>query len=137
MDQNEINDRVARGAALLDSESPEWLDIINLDELSMSSDERCIIGQTYRDYDTGCAALFDAECPCAAHTPEVLTHGFEVSVVGGSYRQLGDAWRALILARRNPQVHSLLAYGWQLSRDSLSMISPGTGRELAITSIGA
>lgn len=44
---NDIESRVARGIALLDSKSPAWRTMIDRDNLNMSDRVACIIGQVF------------------------------------------------------------------------------------------
>ena len=138
MDQNEINDAVARGAALLDEKAPGWIDKIDLSTLNIASDRLCILGQVYEDYEDFAGAsgeLFDLLpccCECAGYAViPVAAHGFDIDDFT-SYKELLIAWKAHITARRDHVVVQLLEDGWLLSRDSLSMISPATGREALI-----
>jgi hypothetical protein len=43
--------RVRAGMAYLDRISPGWREDVDIDNLKMSSDSRCIIGQVYGSYD--------------------------------------------------------------------------------------
>lgn len=144
MDQNEINDRVARGAALLDEKRPGWLGEISLDRLAMLSGTECALGQLYGSYRLAVDALWPDEASAVYHccAPSALAYGFQSARLisadhnhHGEYGVLQSTWEARITALRNEQVQVLLSHGWLLSRDSLTMISPATGREISITNM--
>lgn len=95
------DERVARGAALLDARHPGWHEEVDLDRLYMRSTCDCVLGQLYSPsaaegtaYDNGLRALGEPDAPA---------HGFD-SVFGERHRlgypQLEAAWRRAILARR-------------------------------------
>ena len=86
-----IEERVARGAAWLDSELPGWVAEIDLNRLVLSSPCRCICGQLYGEY---------ADRPDAIwHTD--AEHGFNVfSDDPSEWGALEDEWRRVITERR-------------------------------------
>lgn len=48
MSRQTVEQRVARGIALLDERGPEgWRDRVNLDDLDMINPRRCVLGQVY------------------------------------------------------------------------------------------
>jgi hypothetical protein len=63
MDKHDVYRRVARGAALLDEQVPNWRDRIDVDRLNMRSGENCVLGQLYlneygkHDWSAGLRAL--------------------------------------------------------------------------------
>jgi hypothetical protein len=92
-------DRVERGAALLDRARPGWEREISLDDLAMSRCDHCILGQLYGQYWTGVQAvrpLVFGESRSAMWKTE---HGFTLPLSDGSFGWLADAWRALIRRR--------------------------------------
>ena len=129
MDQNEANDRAARGAALLDRDCAGWLRLIALATLDMADERLCILGQAYA-YD----AAEDEPCNCCDETTAGYAWGYaELGNPGNEfgfnasfsdYPLLDTAWKALITARRSGLYAPLVEAGWLLTRDSLSMISP-------------
>lgn len=48
---------IERGAALLDSIRPDWFRCIDVPSLDMDDPERCILGQLFGHYDSGCNAI--------------------------------------------------------------------------------
>jgi len=137
MDQNEANDRAARGAALLDEKRPEWLGLMNVDTLDVQSLDDCPIGQAWPDrvFTASVRELFDwpgEGCMCRFCRPIVDQHGFDTPAGIDGYDQLTAAWKALIQARRDVVAQQLAEAGWLLSRDSLTMLSPvGETHEIA------
>lgn len=117
-----IEERVAAGAAWLDTNVPGWLDLMNLDRLKLDSDCHCILGQTFGDYfraplieDVPAEDDLDA---CAEYDGEAWPLGFQSSIIArivlsgfrlgraavkaadSEYAELEAEWRRLILARR-------------------------------------
>ena len=140
MDQNEINDRVARGATLLDEKRPNWLNDADLGRLSMIHGLLCILGQLYGSYSLGVAALWPDQVYSPHLSPGAASHGFQFPLDSygrhdGPWALLDAAWTARITALRNEQVQTLLQFGWLLSRDSLAVISPATGRGIGLGSM--
>ncbi|MFJ2176427.1 hypothetical protein ACIOHE_26490 [Streptomyces sp. NPDC087851] len=110
--------RVLKGAALLDVKKPGWVDLIDLEELDISSGERCVtaqlsgesrwrrgmeqIGLTSGDCGTYVAHGFNAE---SSDSPEA--YGLDSDDEGGAsnaqqaaYVALNGLWRDLIAERR-------------------------------------
>jgi hypothetical protein len=90
--------RVAAGAAFLDEREPGWADRIDLDQLDLSSDCRCVLGQLHGDYGTGLDVL-DVEFGTGA------SRGLGFNCAGGEFDELTAAWRELISRRRAGQDH--------------------------------
>ena len=113
-DDHDVNRRVARGAALLDAQVPNWRDRIDVDRLNMSSGENCVLGQLYlneygeHDWSAGLKALSltiddraDADDAVPIPVGDSASYGFEVfNDELESFRTVGDAlgaaWRALL-----------------------------------------
>jgi hypothetical protein len=54
-----ISEKVANGVRILNQSGPaEWWDDIDLDNFSIASFERCVLGQLYGDFEKGCKAIF-------------------------------------------------------------------------------
>jgi hypothetical protein len=51
-------DRVKRGTAVLNREVPGWFDVVNPDDLDMSSVGRCVLGQLFGDFSNGMNQVF-------------------------------------------------------------------------------
>lgn len=92
--------RVARGAALLDAQEPDWWNgkdkpTIDLKTLNLGSTYYCVLGQVYGDYSDGLneLSLIDSS-----------PYGFDIEDGGRALRQrydtLGRRWRELITSRR-------------------------------------
>jgi hypothetical protein len=91
-------DAVARGVAFLDEWVPGWRQRILLDELSMSSCKRCVVGQLLGDFDDlellGDTAwlrpahfgfdLSDGSLPDTLATWDVLTDAWREAIAGGA-----------------------------------------------------
>ena len=101
-----ISERVAEGAAWLDSKRPGWHDDIDLGLLDMTSTCLCVLGQVYAGA-AGCNG-FDYAGDLGA---PVTTGGFDLPWHGpgtpanhaarlAEFGELDAAWRALIEHRR-------------------------------------
>lgn len=53
----EFQERVARGAALLDEAKPDWVDYIDLTHFDITDPCMCALGQVYEWYAAGCHIL--------------------------------------------------------------------------------
>jgi hypothetical protein len=109
-----IDERVAAGMALLDREVPGWVDRIDLDRLDMAAagyslspgkECGCILAQIdATEQPAGIGDYFDGRDRLALGVDYwelsdwSIDHGFNAS--GESYRDLTEAWRRVILARR-------------------------------------
>ena len=91
---NSVNERVERGAALLDERRPGWWKGIDLGRLDIKSDCNCIAGQLGGSYMPGVESL-------GLYVMEVeAAHGFEFEESTAEYPALTEAWRELIQRRR-------------------------------------
>lgn len=99
MTNEEVTERVTRGAALLDEKSPGWAGRINLESLNCEIYCFCILGQIYRTYWNGARKLFPS-----GHNDwdakAVEAFGFYTN---GSYPMLQDAWIVAIADRVVPK----------------------------------
>jgi hypothetical protein len=115
-----ITERVAAGAAWLDANRPGWVERIDLDTLDLGDPCRCVLGQDFAADSQGYTSGFDAGL--VAVTDGGLTEdGYRHAADAGfyavadlsdndddddgfrmnkEYRELTDAWRALIRERR-------------------------------------
>ena len=79
--------RVKKGAAWLDKKMPGWREKINVETLNTFSAGRCVIGQTFGDYNTWNNEYSDAFC---------FRHGFNLCDSLSKYevyrRELTMAW---------------------------------------------
>lgn len=96
-------ENVARGAAWLDVEQPDWLNRVDLDRLYMSSSVDCIAGQVFAHRTEG-----SSTCSCCTNTGYTVAcvllddeddadYGF-VEIGGG--QEVHHAWVALVTERR-------------------------------------
>lgn len=53
IDTTSIDERVARGIALLDAQEPGWREKVNVNRLDMRTCHNCIFGQVYGDISIG------------------------------------------------------------------------------------
>lgn len=104
---NTVTERVVAGAKFLDEHMPGWEKRVNLDELEMSSECLCILGQQNGSYGQVAESLgLDPDGKQATDL------GFLESTLGdvnanlhavlAEYHALDDAWHDLITARREP-----------------------------------
>jgi hypothetical protein len=92
-----FEDRVRRGAALLDEVQPGWWREIDTARLAMVTCDRCILGQLYGEFGTGWRVVLSPvrrDWPCNA-----ADHGFTLYDPRESFADLTDAWRAEIARR--------------------------------------
>lgn len=86
----DIDERVQRGAALLDQVRPGWHTRIDITRLNLGSCDRCVLGQEYGDFTHGALALF-------TDPGDVIAYGFDGD---GEHTELTLAWLDLINERR-------------------------------------
>jgi len=98
-------ERVAAGAAHLDAEQPDWLDLIRA-PLDMGDANNCVLGQVYGDY-WDAPLVRDEEVAEADNW--AVAHGFQALQVDPGdpdahllfdYDQLAEAWDVEIQRRR-------------------------------------
>jgi hypothetical protein len=99
-------DRVAKGAALLDRVRPGWAGEVAADRLAMESCDKCVLGQLYGNYWAGFRALLMPPGPrtiyragdfgFTLHDLEQLNDG---PYVMARFAALADAWRAEVRSR--------------------------------------
>lgn len=83
-------DRIARGAALLDEQRPGWRDEIDVETLDLASECDCILGQLHGDYLEGVDML-------DLNLPDRVACGFDI--LSGvrdedkAYARLTAEWR--------------------------------------------
>lgn len=104
-------DRVAKGAVLLDSVRPGWAAEINSDKLKMYSCDECILGQVYRDFNKGYnivtslatdMSIFDLGFDL--RLSETDSYADSRGAIAIRFAALADAWRAEIRRRTDPGV---------------------------------
>jgi hypothetical protein len=89
---------VDKGATLLDERYPDtWYDKIDLDTLDLSTTDHCVLGQLYNgSYYVGRRTLG-------------LTRGGAAELGFDGLEELTDAWRRLIIERKNANVRARFA----------------------------
>lgn len=87
-------EHVARGAALLDKKVPGWESRIDLSELDLGSECRCVVGQLFGDYWAGKDRL-GVETACG------YLYGFDEYLPLFRFAELDEAWITLIKARHD------------------------------------
>jgi hypothetical protein len=109
-----IQERVAKGAALLDVEHPRWAAEIAVEDLRMASCDACVLGQIYGRYSRGVRRLDLNDTPSGGFIGgRAADHGF--TLTDNEHREerigafgddrspvwgaLADAWRAEITRR--------------------------------------
>lgn len=88
-----IQDRVAKGATMLDRWSPGWRDKIDREILDINHPFKCILGQTYGVYSEGCLALG------ISPTPHVEGNSFSYGLDGASFAEgaeLTEEWKKVL-----------------------------------------
>ena len=95
-----IDQRVAKGAALLDRDGPEgWRGRIDCETLDLARCRDCILGQVYGEYGTGVGKLGANFLPVDCGFERTNTErsaGTPLGVVKGQYWRLTAAWRRLL-----------------------------------------
>lgn len=92
---NEIETRVARGAALLDKKNPGWHDEIEVNDILVDSFISCPLAQLYGDWGKGCEGL-------GVTGDDSWQYGFDLGP-NDEYRDtrlIDNAWMRLIESRR-------------------------------------
>ena len=94
-----INERVTRGAVILDAKKPGWEREIDLASLELSDSCHCILGQLYGHYCDGVDILETVDGKWTG--VEVATAGFITypSEHISAYAKLDEAWISLIKER--------------------------------------
>lgn len=105
------DEMVAKGAAVLDSAQPGWVNLVDTEELDIQSTEDCILGQVFGDYIFGLqylqevtGLLFETGDPATRRELQ-SSHGFDATYGIGpdlweEMESLAVAWIRLINARR-------------------------------------
>lgn len=96
-------ERVQRGAAVLDGFRPGWASTVNVDELEIASMDDCVLGQVFGDFGDGLHYVM--ACVGSVSPHEVaFDYGFDAR--GESYledaTELNELWKAVILERASP-----------------------------------
>jgi len=108
-----FEDRVEKGAKLLDEYDPDWFKKIDLDTLQLYNCVFCVLGQLFRKphnvennpYCEGLRILFNNDYGTDTNHESALNHGF-ICPSDNIYRHylgisdLTKAWKEVILARR-------------------------------------
>lgn len=95
-----------RGARLLDRELPRWARIVKPDELEMDVCDRCVLGQLFRDFDSGYTWL-KTVVPFLFRPVEAW-YGFDIGYAhlrdeDAYYDDLERAWKEEIAERASSQ----------------------------------
>lgn len=112
-----MEQRVNRGAALLDEKRPGWWKSVDLARLDLNHCERCVLGQLFGDYKEGRSALcllsglsnsvkWSFDCGFTLVGPDVDCGDEEME-------KLTQAWTKLIQQRREQQKVSLTNKPWE------------------------
>lgn len=94
-------EKVARGAAMLDSRYPGWERLINVHNLDLGDPQYCILGQlnassSMTPFSTGLEDLFGE----GASLVDAIAHGFDSPYGYSGYPELDAAWKTQIYTRR-------------------------------------
>jgi len=99
-----VESRVEAGARLMDSQAPGWHETVRLSDLDLSSNYRCVLGQTYGSYTVGAYKVFGLFAPNRGD--ESRAHGFDANraltqeEIDREFIALTRAWRREIRERR-------------------------------------
>ena len=86
----EVKESVLAGLAVLQAAWGDgWVERINCATLDLASESRCVLGQLYGDYESGCAALAEEDLDDDWGT----YYGFNTY---GNMEELDDAWHAVL-----------------------------------------
>lgn len=107
----EFEERVARGAALLDESKPDWVDYIELGDFDILDPCLCTLGQVFKWYSAGCAYFGFSHGDDADRTQTgAHRYGFFENALEGEgttagsrmerWAALDRAWYALISERK-------------------------------------
>jgi hypothetical protein len=89
--------RVARGAALLDREKPDWAARVNLSRLDLADPSLCVLGQVHGS----AAGAFGRAAASLGLQTRLADHGFALAA-GLWWSDLHPEWVAAVEARRPP-----------------------------------
>ena len=93
--------KVARGAKLLDEvHGRNWVREIRLGDIEMGSCDRCIVGQLYGHYATGCEKLGIADLRDSYDLGFDVPEAVDDEEAERRYELLAQRWRELIRKRR-------------------------------------
>jgi hypothetical protein len=111
----EVRARVAQGAAVLDHVAPTWWQAVDVENLAMWTNKRCMLGQVFGGFAEGLDAVQRFAPMCGEDWGGAVTFGFAVAVtdvdelssaaVRDIYELLGAAWKVAIADRRAAQDH--------------------------------
>lgn len=87
----DIDERVQRGANLLDQVRPGWHTRVDITRLHLGSCTRCVLGQLFGEFRGGTAVLFPGDAA------ESIAYGFDGD---DEHTELTLAWLDLINERR-------------------------------------
>jgi hypothetical protein len=91
-------ERVARGVKLLDRRVPEWHKKVKSENLDISNDEECVLGQIFGHYTTGFGKLVlesEEAVECGFYSQESL----DLDLKAVEYRELTRCWKEVLIAR--------------------------------------
>lgn len=96
---NSLDERVAEGLKHLDANHPDWYSRIDLDELEMQQEDRCILGQLGTGFWSYLYNNFHGMSWAVDHG--FTLSGAEYDQLGSEgYENLGSLWETGILIRR-------------------------------------
>lgn len=95
---NALNERVERGAALLDEHRPAWWRSVVFRDLEMWSCSKCVLGQVYGRFGDGLDDLW----PSGWNDEETFQAGFDLPLPRelADWDRLADLWREQVRIRR-------------------------------------
>jgi len=93
--------RVARGAKLLDKKRPGWWRKVRFKDFDMAEPCHCVLGQVFKDKADDDTDGYNAALPLLRLSATGgTTHGFEAESEGPAYDELQFAWWQEISRRR-------------------------------------
>jgi len=99
-----FKDQIEAGAKLLDEKKPDWVDLMDLEELDLESTCNCVVGQSCPDklYVKALESLFDMESDDWGDNiiQKSREYGFSVED-WKKYPDLTEEWKAYIEERRS------------------------------------
>lgn len=99
-----VQERVARGVALLDKKVPGWVDRINLATLDVGLSDRCILGQVFGGYSLGLSKLqltLGAHLGFVASSPTGAMSVYDfLLTIAYEFAALTEEWRRVITILR-------------------------------------
>ena len=113
-----VDERIAAGVEWLDANYPNWIDVVEVNQLNLWSACNCVLGQLFATeaggentgYDYAIEEVWDEEYQNVIREPiltsqQAQAYGFDIDFDLGesivTYQELTDKWKEVIASRKN------------------------------------